>query len=70
MKTRRIVRPKRGGGSLAGSTPAVAAPASANPFAGVSLTSAAANPFGGVNLTAAPQPNPFAQVTLQKPVSL
>ncbi|KAL0054625.1 hypothetical protein WJX82_000112 [Trebouxia sp. C0006] len=68
MKKRRIVRPKRGGGSLAGSTPAAAAPASANPFAGVSWTSAAANPFGGVNLTAAPQPNPFAQVTLQKPV--
>ncbi|KAL0036042.1 hypothetical protein WJX77_012250 [Trebouxia sp. C0004] len=68
MKKRRIVRPKRGGGSLAGSTPAAAALASANPFAGVSLTSAAASPFGGVNLTAASQANPFAQAALQKPV--
>ncbi len=66
MKKRRIVRPKRAGGALSGSTTAVAG---ANPFAGVSLTGAAANPFAGVNLTAAPQTNPFAQVSLTKSVS-
>lgn len=69
MKNRRVVRAKRGGGALSGSTAAPAASSAANPFAGVSLTSAAANPFAGVNLSAAPQTNPFAQVTLAKPVN-
>ena len=69
MKNRRVVRAKRGAGALSGSTAAAAASSAANPFAGVSLTSAAANPFAGVNLSAAPQTNPFAQVTFAKAVN-
>ena len=67
MKQRRIVRPKRAAGALSGSTTTVAG---TNPFAGVTLTGASANPFAGVHLAAAaPQTNPFAQVTLANTVS-
>ena len=64
MKKRRIVRPKRAGGLSSSQTTSGAA----NPFAGVSLAGPSSNPFAGVNLAAAPQTNPFAQVTLTKTV--
>ena len=62
MKKRKIVRPKRAAGALAGSSTAASG---SNPFAGVSLTGAPANPFAGVNLTAVPQTNAFAQANSQ-----
>ena len=67
MKRRKIVRAKRAGGALPGTS---AAAAGANPFAGVSLAGAASTSFGGTSIAAAAaQTNPFAQVTLTNTVS-